>query len=177
MIIIRILAGLLGATVITFFTFWIMGMMIKTNDARPLLPLPEKIIEFPWKNKKPPISVDEPSSEKKYISFPREAPSPIVTSPYLLPSSYFDRYDSLVGHYVTVSFTVTREGLTKDITVLSSSDPIFEKNAIKAIKQFKYIPVRLEGYLYEVKDVIYHFDLEELFAELNPSREQWDRGD
>lgn len=47
--------------------------------------------------------------------------------------------------FVRVQFTVTKEGMTSDVVVVSSSHQGFERNAIKAAQNFKFKPRVVNG--------------------------------
>ena len=55
--------------------------------------------------------------------------------------------------YVIVEFTVTRAGTTRDITVVESSNSIFERAAVDAAGKFKYKPRVIDGEAVEVPGV------------------------
>ena len=55
--------------------------------------------------------------------------------------------------YVLVEFTVTRAGSVKDVVVLESTSPIFEKAAMVAASKFKYKPRVVNGEPVEVPGV------------------------
>jgi len=55
--------------------------------------------------------------------------------------------------YVIVEFTVTRTGTTKDIRVVESTNPIFDKPAMDAAAKFKYKPRVINGEPVEVPGV------------------------
>ncbi len=55
--------------------------------------------------------------------------------------------------YVIVEFTVTRTGSVKDVVVLESTSPIFEKAAMVAAYKFKYKPRVVNGEPVEVPGV------------------------
>jgi TonB family protein len=46
---------------------------------------------------------------------------------------------------VVVEFTVTERGRTRDVTVVSSTDSIFEEAALLAASQFRYVPRVVDG--------------------------------
>ncbi len=54
---------------------------------------------------------------------------------------------------VVVEFTVTKAGNVKDVVVLESTDPLFEKPAIVATYKFKYKPRVVDGEPVEVSGV------------------------
>ena len=58
----------------------------------------------------------------------------------------------LTGH-VVIEFTVTPEGTVRSPRVVSSSDKVFERNAIRAVRKFKYKPRVLDGVPIEVSGV------------------------
>lgn len=55
--------------------------------------------------------------------------------------------------YVILEFTVTRTGSVKDVVVLESTSPLFEKPAIVAAYKFKYKPRVIDGESVEVAGV------------------------
>jgi periplasmic protein TonB len=55
--------------------------------------------------------------------------------------------------YVIVEFTVTRTGTVKDVTVVESSNSIFERAAVDAAYKFKYKPRVIDGEPVEVPGV------------------------
>jgi protein TonB len=55
--------------------------------------------------------------------------------------------------YVIVEFTVTRAGTTKDVTVVESSNSIFDRAATDAAYKFKYKPRVIDGEAVEVPGV------------------------
>ena len=56
--------------------------------------------------------------------------------------------------WVMLRFTVTASGSVKDVVVIESSDPIFEKAAVQAAMKFKYKPRVVDGIAVEVPGVI-----------------------
>ena len=56
--------------------------------------------------------------------------------------------------YVLLEFTVTRAGSVKDVVVLESTSPIFEKAAMVAAYKFKYKPRVVDGEPVEVPGVV-----------------------
>jgi len=58
--------------------------------------------------------------------------------------------------YVVVSFTITTQGLTRDITVVESTSSIFERAATRAAERLKYKPRVIDGTAVEV-DHFYKF--------------------
>ncbi len=54
---------------------------------------------------------------------------------------------------VVVEFTVTKAGNVKDVVVLESTDPLFEKPAVVATYKFKYKPRVVDGEPVEVSGV------------------------
>ncbi len=65
--------------------------------------------------------------------------------------------------WVLVRFTVTSAGSVKDVEVLESTDPIFERAAAQAALKFKYKPRIVDGEPVEVTGVLHYirFDVEE----------------
>lgn len=65
--------------------------------------------------------------------------------------------------WVLVRFTVTSAGSVKDVEVLESTDPIFERAAVQAALKFKYKPRIVDGEAVEVTGVLHYirFDVEE----------------
>lgn len=55
--------------------------------------------------------------------------------------------------YVVVEFNVTQTGAVKDVVVVESTEPIFEKPAIEAALKFKYKPRVVDGAPVEVLGV------------------------
>ena len=55
--------------------------------------------------------------------------------------------------FVVVEFTVTKAGNVKDVVVLESTDPLFERPAIVAAYKFKYKPRVVGGEPVEVSGV------------------------
>lgn len=55
--------------------------------------------------------------------------------------------------YVIVEFTVTRTGATRDISVVESSNSIFDRAAVDAAAKFKYRPRVIDGEAVEVPGV------------------------
>lgn len=55
--------------------------------------------------------------------------------------------------YVIVEFTVTRTGTVKDVTVVESTNSIFERAAVDAAYKFKYKPRVIDGEPVEVPGV------------------------
>ena len=51
----------------------------------------------------------------------------------------------LQSGYVDLEFTVTKNGVTRDIQVIGSSNSVFEESAIKSAEKFMYIPRLLDG--------------------------------
>lgn len=64
--------------------------------------------------------------------------------------------------YVRVKYTVTENGTTKDVVVMNSSHSGFERNAVKAVKKFKFKPRIEDGVAVAVPNVynIVEFKLE-----------------
>ena len=62
--------------------------------------------------------------------------------------------------YVILEFTVTRAGSVKDVVVLESTSPLFEKPAIVAAYKFKYKPRVVDGEPVEVTGVLNRFIFE-----------------
>jgi TonB family protein len=58
----------------------------------------------------------------------------------------------LEGH-VIVEFTVSERGRPENVTVIQSSDPVFEQPAIQAASQFRYAPRVVGGVAIEVQGV------------------------
>lgn len=58
-----------------------------------------------------------------------------------------------VEGYVIVSFTVTKQGTTRDVIVIESSSGMFNNAAIKAAQKFKYKPRVVDGQPIEVPGV------------------------
>ena len=65
--------------------------------------------------------------------------------------------------WVLVRFTVTAAGSVKDVEVVESTDPIFERAAVQAALKFKYKPRIVDGEAVEVTGVLHYirFDVEE----------------
>lgn len=65
--------------------------------------------------------------------------------------------------WVLVRFTVTAAGSVKDVEVVESTDPIFERAAVQAAFKFKYKPRIVDGEAVEVTGVLHYirFDVEE----------------
>ncbi len=55
--------------------------------------------------------------------------------------------------YVIVEFTVTRTGTTRDITVVESTNSLFDRAAMDAAAKFKYKPRVIDGEAVEVPGV------------------------
>lgn len=55
--------------------------------------------------------------------------------------------------YVIVEFTVTRTGTTRDISVVESSNSVFDRAAVDAAAKFKYRPRVIDGEPVEVPGV------------------------
>ena len=66
---------------------------------------------------------------------------------------------------VILEYTVTKEGETTDIKVLSSSSGAFSSRAIKALKAFRYQPVLVEGKPVATKGLKHKFTFEIDFSE------------
>jgi len=75
---------------------------------------------------------------------------PIVKVAPIYPSRAATR--GLEG-YVIVEFTVTRAGTVKDVTVVESTNSIFERAAVDAAYKFKYKPRVIDGEAVEVPGV------------------------
>jgi len=67
---------------------------------------------------------------------------PIVRVPPQYPAR---ASENGVEGYVTVIFTVTAEGTTKDVRVVESSHKMFERAATKAALKYKYKPRVIDG--------------------------------
>lgn len=61
--------------------------------------------------------------------------------------------------YVVVTFVITTQGTTRDITVVESTSSIFERSAIRAAQRLKYKPRIIDGTAVEV-DHFYKFTFE-----------------
>ncbi len=48
-------------------------------------------------------------------------------------------------HWVDVAFSVNREGLTEDVSIVGSTDPCFEEAALSAVRGWVYEPRRVNG--------------------------------
>lgn len=57
------------------------------------------------------------------------------------------------GQYCIVSYTVTAEGLTKDIKVVDCPNEIFIRVSLEAAKKFRYKPKVVNGKAVEVQGV------------------------
>jgi protein TonB len=55
--------------------------------------------------------------------------------------------------YVIVAFTVTRSGTTRDVVVIESTHPVFDRPAREAASKFKYKPRVIDGEPVEVTGV------------------------
>ncbi len=55
--------------------------------------------------------------------------------------------------YCIVSYTVTKQGATKDIAVVDCSSKLFERASMKAAQKFKYKPRVVDGQAIEVPNV------------------------
>ncbi len=55
--------------------------------------------------------------------------------------------------YVIVAFTVTRSGTTRDVVVIESTHPVFDRAAREAASKFKYKPRVIDGEPVEVLGV------------------------
>ena len=55
--------------------------------------------------------------------------------------------------WVIVSFTVTTAGTVRDVVIVESSHPIFNRNAVRAVEKFKYKPRMVDGEPVEVHGV------------------------
>lgn len=61
--------------------------------------------------------------------------------------------------YVVVTFVITTQGTTRDITVVESTSSIFERSAVRAAQRLKYKPRIIDGTAVEV-DHFYKFTFE-----------------
>jgi protein TonB len=61
--------------------------------------------------------------------------------------------------YVVVTFTITTQGLTRDVVVVESTDSIFDRSAVRAAERLKYKPRIIDGRAVEV-DHFYKFTFE-----------------
>ena len=75
---------------------------------------------------------------------------PIVKVAPVYPSRALSM--SLEG-YVIVEFTVTRTGTVRDVSVVESTDTVFERAATEAVLKFKYKPRVIDGEPVEVPGV------------------------
>ncbi len=57
--------------------------------------------------------------------------------------------------YVIVEFTVTRSGTTRDVVVIESTHPVFDRAAREAASKFKYKPRVIDGEPVEVLGVLH----------------------
>lgn len=75
---------------------------------------------------------DQPAEErnKDILPIEREAPT--------YPAEALEQ--GLNGH-VDLVFTITPQGTTKDIKIISSTSPLFDESAMQALAKFKYEPV------------------------------------
>lgn len=55
--------------------------------------------------------------------------------------------------YVLVEFVVTTSGAVRDVVVIESTAPLFEKPAVEAAREFKYKPRIVDGAAVEVRGV------------------------
>jgi periplasmic protein TonB len=85
---------------------------------------------------------------------------PIVRVAPVYPQRAAQR--GLEGH-VIVEFTVTRTGSTRDVVVIESSNPIFDRSAVEAAYKFRYRPRVIDGEAIEVPGVrnLFTFVLED----------------
>ena len=88
-----------------------------------------------------PNTYDDPLSE--YLPTVRVAP--------VFPEKALE--NGLSGS-VTVEFTVRKNGTVSRPKVVASSDKVFEKPALKAVKDFKYNPRRKDGVPLDTKGVV-----------------------
>lgn len=75
---------------------------------------------------------------------------PIVKVAPIYPASALSQG---IEGYVVIEFTVARTGAVKDVTVVESSDPLFENAARTAAYKFKYSPRIVAGRPVEVEGV------------------------
>ncbi len=71
------------------------------------------------------------------------------TAPKLLtqaaPAYPFELRSNNQEGAVLVHFHITPAGVTKEVTVVSSTDPAFEQPALDAVRQWTYTPARRDG--------------------------------
>jgi TonB family protein len=70
-------------------------------------------------------------------------PVPLVADQPPFPGEAVEQ--GLLQGYVDVDFTVTRTGATRDVTVIESSAPAFERSAIEAAEKLRYKPGLVDG--------------------------------
>ena len=75
---------------------------------------------------------DQPAEERNKDILPIERKAPTYPPEAL---------EQGLNGYVDLEFTITPQGTTKDIKVISSTSPLFEESAKQAMAKFKYEPV------------------------------------
>jgi TonB family protein len=76
---------------------------------------------------------------------------PLVPDPPVYPAEAVAQ--GLQDGYVVLEFTVTRTGSTRDVRVIESSAPLFERSAIEVAEKLKYKPRLVDGQPVEVAGV------------------------
>lgn len=108
-----------------------------------------------------PIVVDDGWDDKSKIdvSGPEVCGQPIVR---VAPSYPRRAADQGIEGWALIGFTVTTEGLTRDVHVIDDEPKgVFGKEAVKAVKRWRYQPCVVNGKISEVKlQVMLSFELE-----------------
>ena len=84
--------------------------------------------------------MSEPEAEEFY----RFDEPPVLTN-YEMPDYPIVAKENNLEGTVTVKVTVGEDGTVEDVTVLDSSDPIFEDPALEAATLCQFKPAKLEG--------------------------------
>jgi TonB family protein len=84
--------------------------------------------------------MDRQSHLAARLSPARAAESDMDYLPTYKVSPYYPAAAQGIGGSVIVEFTVTERGRTRDVSVISSTDSVFEEAAIWAARQFRYMP-------------------------------------
>ena len=76
----------------------------------------------------------------------RKAPDPINGEPPQFPMECIVDATAQVDEYVELLFTINEMGTVQDPSVLRSSNPCYERAALRALLKWKYKPLVVDGY-------------------------------
>jgi protein TonB len=86
------------------------------------------------------------AAQKSAVEHPAAAPAQLKLTHYVPPDYPPGALARNVSGSVTITYTVDVKGVTRDVRVLIA-DPagIFERNAVDAVKQWRYAPVKVDN--------------------------------